>query len=42
MIEARYGHKATLLLDGQVLVAGGFGSPDPPTSAELYNPGSGN
>ena len=39
MIEARYGHTATLLLNGQVLVAdGGFAAPG---SAELYDPGSG-
>lgn len=33
MIEARYGHRATLLLDGHVLVTGG-GSTS--SSAELY------
>jgi N-acetylneuraminic acid mutarotase len=35
MTEARYGHRATLLLDGRVLVAGG-GSTS--ASAELYAP----
>jgi WD40 repeat protein len=37
MIEARSGHTATLLHDGTVLVAGGYG----PASAELYDPSSG-
>ena len=36
MTVARYGHTATLLPNGQVLVAGGPGS-----SAELYNPAAG-
>ena len=35
MIETRYGHTATRLLDGRVLVAGGGES----TTAELYDPG---
>jgi hypothetical protein len=36
MIEARHVHRATLLRDGMVLVAGGVSA-----SAELYDPGSG-
>lgn len=42
MIEARWGHTATLLLDGRVLVAGSYrNSSDPLASAELYDPSSG-
>jgi Kelch motif protein len=42
MIEARWGHTATLLQDGTVLVAGSYvNSGDPLASAELYDPGTG-
>jgi hypothetical protein len=45
MVEARYGHTVTLLLDGSVLVAGGYPcfecSADPLASAELYDPSTG-
>ena len=41
MIEARWGHTATLLPDGTVLVAGGTGDAGVGlASAELYDPGS--
>jgi hypothetical protein len=42
MIEARYLHTATRLLDGRVLVAGSYsGSIGAAASAELYDPSRG-
>ncbi len=46
MYTARALHTATLLSNGQVLVAGGqpsqdYGCPNDTASAELYNPGTG-
>jgi N-acetylneuraminic acid mutarotase len=38
MSASRYGHSATLLQNGSVLVAGGWSSPSVPTVAELYTP----
>jgi hypothetical protein len=40
MINARFGHTATLLLDGTVLIAGGsaYAPGDDPTRAEIYHP----
>ena len=38
MATARSGHTATLLPNGQVLVAAGFGLAGVVTSAELYDP----
>jgi len=41
MVTPRQSHTATLLPDGKVLVAGGFGADPPVLAAELYDPGSG-
>ena len=42
LLDTRYSHTATLLLDGKVLVAGGLnGNGDNVASAELYDPASG-
>lgn len=41
MNEGRFRHAATLLADGQVIVAGGYNSGGALSSAELYNPASG-
>lgn len=38
MAVGRYGHSATLLADGQVLIAGGFTGESATASAELYDP----
>ncbi len=42
LVTAREGHRATLLPNGQVLVAGGYNyPPDYLASAELYDPATG-
>src|SRR5260370_17342385 len=45
MTQPRCYHSATLLPNGEVLIAGGvdslYNSPDPSTTAELYNPSTG-
>ena len=38
MAVARYSHTATLLPDGRVLIAGGYGKAGILASAELYQP----
>jgi len=41
MTDFRYGHTATLLNNGQVLIAGGYDGGAVTDSAELYNPATG-
>src|SRR5262249_6785945 len=42
MRNARVEHRAALLANGMVMVAGGFGPEDLPTNVELYDPSTGN
>ncbi len=41
MVSVRSGHTATLLANGKVLVAGGFGNAGSQSSSEIYNPATG-
>src|SRR3954470_17480143 len=41
LTTGRYGHTATLLSDGKVLVAGGIANSVPDKTAELYDPARG-
>ena len=41
MTYARYEHTATLLADGKVLIAGGYGDSAAPYTSELFDPSTG-